>query len=92
MQWSQLSLVDYGRCPNVFFCCSLSRGDAPRYVEGGRWPKKGAVCQWAPKTATDGRETSHMRQWRNCHAPFSSPLAKGANTWQTYGRSVGGDD
>jgi hypothetical protein len=49
MQWSQLGFVDYGRWPNVFFCCSLSRGDAPGYVEVGLWPKKGAVCRWAPK-------------------------------------------
>ena len=40
-----------------------------------------------PKPATDGRvKTSHLRQRRNCHAPFSSPVAKGANTWQTYSK------
>jgi len=40
-----------------------------------------------PKPARDGRvKTSYLRQRRNCHAPFSSPLAKGATTWQTYSK------
>ena len=29
---------------------SLSKGDAPGYVEGGLGPKKDAVCQWASKS------------------------------------------
>jgi hypothetical protein len=46
-----------------------------------------SIVSGRPKPATDGRvKTSHLRQRRNCHAPFSSPLAKGANTWQTYSK------
>jgi len=38
-----------------------------------------------PKPVSDGRvKTSHLRQRRDCHAPFSSPLAEGATVWKTY--------
>ncbi len=46
-----------------------------------------SIVSGRPKLATNGRvKTSHLRQRRNCHAPFSSRLAKGANTWQTYSK------